>query len=62
MSHSKLSEKVTITVAFLSGVIFSNAVTSLIDGNYVLSLISFLTVITAFLIKRFVDWGYEEEE
>ncbi len=56
-----ISENIAFLIAFLSGMIFSNAVTSLIDGNYVVAFLSFLAVIITLLLKRFFDWSTEEE-
>jgi len=57
----RLPENVSLAVAFLSGVIFTNAVNALLDGQYFVALMSFLTVVVALLVKRFVDWSTHEE-
>ncbi|MFH0948994.1 MAG: hypothetical protein V1802_00730 [Candidatus Aenigmatarchaeota archaeon] len=56
----KLSEKISIVITFLSGIIFSNFITALLDGQYVMSMLSLLAVIVAILMKRFVDWDIQE--
>jgi hypothetical protein len=56
-----LSENVTMAVAFVSGVIFTNAVNALLDGQFIISILSFLAVAVALLLKRFVDWSNYEE-
>ncbi len=58
---AKLSENVSMAVAFFSGVIFTNAVNALLDGQYIIALLSFLAVAIALIMKRFVDWSNYEE-
>lgn len=53
----KLSENIAMIIAFLSGVIFTNAVNGLLEGQIVISILSFLAVVIALLMKRFVDWS-----
>ena len=53
----RLSENVAMIIALVSGVIFTNAVNGLLDGKIVISVLSFLAVIIALLMKRFVDWS-----
>lgn len=54
---SKLSDNVSIAISFLSGMIFSNAIGTLMQQNYVVSGLSFAAVIIALLMKKFVDWN-----
>ncbi len=55
-----LSGKITVAIAFLSGVIFSNGVGAFFQGEFFMSFLSFLTIMIVALIKRFVDWDVEQ--
>ncbi len=57
--RNKLSENINLTLGFLSGVIFSNGVGALIQGQIIMGILSFLAAIVAIMLKRFVDWGNE---
>lgn len=59
MPRSKLSENISIAIAFLAGIIFANGVNAAIDGQFVVAFLSILTVIVAAVMKRFVDWSAE---
>jgi len=56
----KLSDDVNLVIGFVSGVIFSNAIGALFQGNIVIAVLSFAAVGVTVLLKRFVDWGNEE--
>ncbi|MFC2143198.1 hypothetical protein ACFLQN_02260 [Candidatus Aenigmatarchaeota archaeon] len=59
----RLSHRVEIMIAFLIGVVFSNAVNSIITGEVVFAIFSFIIVGTVVMLKRFVDWTiYGDEE
>jgi len=57
MPQSKLSENVSVAISFLSGMIFSNAVAALFQGQYVISLLSLAAIVVAIMMKKFVDWN-----
>ena len=53
---SQISGRISIAISFLSGMIFSNAVAALAQGQYVISFLSFAAIIVAIIMKKFVDW------
>ena len=55
----KLSYKITLALTFLAGVIFANAVNSLIRGEFAIAVLSLIAVGTALLLRRFFDWDLE---
>lgn len=58
---AKLSRNVDNIISFLSGIIFYNGVMTLLQGNIFVSIMSFLTIGVAILLKRFVDFSNVEE-
>ncbi len=59
--RNRLSENINLTIGFLSGIIFSNGIGALLQGQIVMAVLSFLAAFTAVLLKRFADWGTEVE-
>jgi len=57
MPKSKLSESVSVAISFLSGMIFSNAIAAFLQGNYVVSFLSFAAIGVSLMMKKFVDWN-----
>ena len=53
---SRLSGNVSIAISFLSGMIFSNAVAALVQGQYLIAALSFAAIGVALIMKKFVDW------
>lgn len=51
-----LPERVESAISFLSGIIAYNTAMTFLQGQYIVSFISLLALIVAFIIKRFVDW------
>lgn len=60
MGMRKLSENINLAIGFISGIIFSNAVGALFQGQFVITILSFAAVVVAIFLKKFVDWGVEE--
>ncbi len=60
MPRNRLSENVNLAIGFISGVIFSNAIGALIQGQLVVALLSLAAVALSIFMKRFIDWGVEE--
>lgn len=58
--RNKLSENINLVIGFVSGIIFSNGIGALIQGQIVIAVLSMLAVGIAIMLKRFVDWGVEE--
>lgn len=56
----KLSDDVNLVIGFVSGIIFSNAIGALFQGQLVIAALSILAVIIAVSLKKFVDWGIQE--
>ena len=56
----KLSDDVNLIIGFVSGIIFSNAIGALLQGQVVVATLSFLAVAVAVSLKKFVDWGIRE--
>ncbi len=54
--RSKFSGNISMAISFLSGMIFSNAIGALLQGNYVVALLSFAAIGVALMMKKFVDW------
>ncbi|HLD48795.1 MAG TPA: hypothetical protein VJB11_00355 [archaeon] len=52
----KLSENMTIAVSFLAGIIFYNAVVSLLSGQYEIAFMSFVALIVAFSVLKYTNW------
>ncbi|MBI2972011.1 MAG: hypothetical protein HYY37_06325 [Candidatus Aenigmarchaeota archaeon] len=57
---TKLSEDINYVVAFLSGIIFSNAVAAAIQGQLFMAFLSLLAIGVGVLMKRFIVWDAEE--
>lgn len=55
-NRSRLSEGISVAISFLSGMIFSNAIGALLNGQYVVSFLSFAAIGVAVMMKKFVDW------
>ena len=60
MQKEKQSRAFDNAISFLSGIIFYNAVMTLLQGQILVSAMSFAAVIVAFSAKRFFDWTTEE--
>jgi len=58
--RNRLSENINIAIGFISGIIFSNAIGALLQGQIVIGILSFIAAVIAISLKRFVDWGIEE--
>lgn len=55
--RTKLSENVSVAISFLSGMIFSNAIAALLQGNYIVSVLSFAAIAVSIMMKKFVEWN-----
>lgn len=55
--RSRVSEGVSVAISFLSGMIFSNAIAAFLQGNTVVSFLSFAAIAVAVMMKKFVDWN-----
>lgn len=53
---TKLSGEISLAISFLSGMIFSNAIGAVLQGNYVVAMLSFAAIFVSLLMKKFVDW------
>lgn len=62
MAKTELSENITLALAFLSGLIFGNSIGLIMQGNFVMAILSLLAIGVAVLLKRFVDWSSEESD
>jgi len=60
MLMRRLSANINLAIGFISGIIFSNAVGALLQGQIVIAFLSFAAVVVSISLKRFVDWGIEE--
>jgi len=61
LTLERFSKKVDDIISFLAGIIFYNGVMTLLQGNIFVSIMSFLTIGVAILLKRFVDFSNVEE-
>ncbi len=60
MGREKLTRTFDNAISFLSGIIFYNAVMTLIQGQILVAILSLAAVAVAFSTKRFFDWTTEE--
>ena len=56
---SRISRDVDLVIGFISGIIFSNAVGAIIQGQFTIAFLSFVAVGLAISLKRFFDWDVE---
>ena len=58
--RTRLSSDISMAISFLSGMIFSNAIGAVLQGNYVVAALSFGAIGIALMMKKFVDWTVKD--